>query len=132
MGHRSHSLQLELASEPPASAAVRCSLDELGLPASAAESARLLASELVTNSVRHVDAGPRAPISINVDVDPARLRVTVGDLGQGDVRMRTDAVRATGSGFGLFLVDAVSDRWGASNTPEGTTVWFELDLPRSR
>ena len=131
MDLRPHSLQLELASEPSASAAVRFSMDELGLPASAAERARLLASELVTNSVRHAGAGPEAPISISVHVDPARLRVAVEDVGQGEVRMCPDAVRAAGSGYGLFLVDAVSDRWGASNSPQGTTVWFELDLSHS-
>ena len=130
MDFRPHSLQLELASEPSASAAVRYRLDELGLPASAVERARLLASELVTNSVRHAGAGPEAPISISVDVDHTKLRVAVDDVGHGEVRMCPDAVRAAGSGYGLFLVDAVADRW-ASHTLEGTRVWFELDLSRS-
>lgn len=131
MDLRPHTLQLDLASEPSVAAAVRLTLDELGLPPSAAERARLLASELVTNSVRHAGAGHMAPISVSVDVDPARLRIAVDDVGQGEVRITSDETRASGSGFGLFLVDAVSDRWGASNTDAGTTVWFELDLSQS-
>jgi anti-sigma regulatory factor (Ser/Thr protein kinase) len=92
------------------------------------ERARLLASELVTNSVRHVGAGPNAPISVSVDLDDDRLRVTVDDVGHGDVRVRPEQERAAGGGYGLFLVDAMADRWGTSPVPHGTRVWFELDV----
>ncbi|HJW62610.1 MAG TPA: ATP-binding protein, partial [Actinomycetes bacterium] len=32
------------------------------------------------------------------------------------------------TGRGLDLFDALSDRWGVDGTPDGWTVWFELDL----
>jgi anti-sigma regulatory factor (Ser/Thr protein kinase) len=123
-----HTLQLELASEPSASAAVRSSLDGFGLPGGLVDRARLLASELVTNSVRHAGTGAMAPISVSVDLDPARLRVVVDDAGQGEVRVASEEDRREGSGFGLFLVQAMADRWGSYRRPDGTTVWFELDL----
>src|SRR4051812_44095482 len=124
MDLRPQSVQLDLASEPSASAAVRYRLDDLELPADVAERARLLASELVTNSVRHAQTDPEAPISITLDVEAERLRVCVEDAGHGEVLVRSDATRRAGSGFGLFLVDTVSDRWGAARTADGTQVWF--------
>ncbi|MDF3303324.1 ATP-binding protein, partial [Streptomyces sp. K1PA1] len=38
------------------------------------------------------------------------------------------------SGRGLFLVDALSDRWGVEADPAGSgkTVWTELDRTRRR
>lgn len=122
------SIQLRLASEPSASAAVRYKLDEFGLPAGVMDRARLLASELVSNSVRHAGAGPTAPISVTVEIDRDRLRVSVDDVGHGDVRVRPEEVREAGSGYGLFIVESLSDRWGTYRRPDGTTVWFELDL----
>lgn len=35
------------------------------------------------------------------------------------------------SGRGLFLVEAVSDRWGIDSIGLGKTIWCEFDLPSS-
>jgi anti-sigma regulatory factor (Ser/Thr protein kinase) len=128
MTTQAHNVQLELPSEPSAPAAARSCVDGLGLPGGLTDRARLLASELVANSVRHAGAGAVAPISVSVHLDAARLRVDVDDLGRGEVRVGSEQTRREGSGFGLFLVDAMSDRWGTFRRPDGTTVWFELDL----
>lgn len=128
---RPHSLHLQLASEPSASATVRRTLDGLGLPPDLHEPARLMASELVSNSVRHVGAGPSAPIAVSVDVGDDRLRVTVNDVGHGEVRLRSRETRDAGSGYGLFLVDTMADRWGTAERRDGTSVWFELDIRRA-
>jgi anti-sigma regulatory factor (Ser/Thr protein kinase) len=122
-------VRLRLAPEPSAPSRARLRLQDLDLPAGVSEPARLLASELVTNSVRHARAEAEAPISMTVDVRADRLRVCVEDAGHGDVRVEPQTTRRTGSGFGLFLVDEVSDRWGVSPTADGTRVWFELDAP---
>ena len=120
--------QLHLASVPSAPSTVRSSLDVMALPARLAEPVRLLASELVTNSVRHAGAGADAPILVTLDVDRQRLHLRVDDVGHGDVRVRSDHERTAGSGYGLFLVEALADRWGTSHTAAGTAVWFEVDL----
>jgi anti-sigma regulatory factor (Ser/Thr protein kinase) len=122
-------VRLRLEPEPSAASVARLRLDDLELPADVVEPARLLASELVTNSVRHARGERETSISMTVDVRPDRLRVCVEDAGQGDVRVEPQTTRRTGSGFGLFLVDEVSDRWGVSRTSDGTRVWFELDAP---
>ena len=36
-----------------------------------------------------------------------------------------DPTRA--SGWGLFLVDELADRWGVEPADPGTLIWFEID-----
>lgn len=87
---------------------------------------RLLVSELVTNSVRHADGAPGGVVGLAVKVDPARLRVEVSDPGSGfEPKPRYDGQSAE-SGWGLYLVDTISDRWGVAHSG-GTNVWFEID-----
>ena len=82
----------------------------------------LLASELVTNAVRHA----ATPFEIRVDVDAGKVRVAVID---GDVdhppEMRSPAPDDT-NGRGLLLVDQLSAVWGSSRSESGKSVWFTL------
>ena len=87
---------------------------------------RLLVSELVTNSVRHSDGGSGGIVGLDVRVDPERLRVEVTDPGDGfEPRPRSDSLDVEG-GWGLYLVDTLSTRWGVARA-KGTNVWFEID-----
>jgi anti-sigma regulatory factor (Ser/Thr protein kinase) len=91
------------------------------------EHARLLVSELVTNSVRHAGAGPGEPIELHLTFSADRLHVDVHDHGHGfdpAVACRPPS-RTRNGGRGLFLVDQLADQWGVTNG-DGTHVWFEL------
>lgn len=82
---------------------------------------RLIVSELVTNAVVH---GPNHPIRVRVEVgDDGVVRGEIEDEGSGNVRLRA-ARSARGGGYGLGIVDALSDNWGVRG--ETTRVWFEL------
>ena len=82
---------------------------------------RLIISELVTNAVRHA---PGEPISVTVDVDDEGVvRGEIEDHGAGGVRLRATSPSEPG-GFGLGIVDALTDRWGVGDG--STRVWFEL------
>jgi len=96
------------------------------VPVEVLEDARLLASELVTNSVRHAELSEEAFLRLAVQLTAGALRVEVRDAGNnGTVAPRTpDPV--DGGGFGLHLVDALATRWGVNRTG-GTHVWFEVD-----
>ncbi|HWE08179.1 MAG TPA: ATP-binding protein [Solirubrobacteraceae bacterium] len=90
------------------------------------DQAKLLVSELVSNSVRH----GLGDITVRAELDEERLLVEVMDEGSGverEIRKRDfDAV----GGWGLTIVDAVASRWGIH---EGTThVWFEVERPGPR
>ncbi|MEU5364170.1 SpoIIE family protein phosphatase [Streptomyces sp. NPDC005925] len=88
------------------------------------ETTELLVSEVVGNAVRFATR----PISLRIlrtDV----LRCEVGDDAPQVPRMRHAHLNDEG-GRGLWLVDQLADRWGATRVSTGKVVWFELDLPK--
>ena len=96
-----------------------------------AENAELLVSELVTNSVRHAGLPSEASIEFSLRASHEVLMVEVADAGSGlgedmPVRSRAVAGSTRSSGWGLFLVDRIADRWGAVQMDGETRVWFEL------
>jgi anti-sigma regulatory factor (Ser/Thr protein kinase) len=95
------------------------------LPDAKLGDAVLLTSELVTNAVRHAQLDDADVIRLEVTTQPHAVRVTVIDEGPGFDPYRPASARQTG-GWGLKLVEALSDRWGTLAVPHG--VWFELDL----
>jgi anti-sigma regulatory factor (Ser/Thr protein kinase) len=84
--------------------------------------AKLLVSEIVTNSVKYGDGGP---VTLEVKAAaPGAVRVEVIDDGCGFVPVARTRPRTDVGGWGLHLVESLSERWGVH---EGSThVWFEL------
>ena len=89
--------------------------------------ARLLVTELVTNSVVHAAMPAGSPIRVEIEIEDSRLRVEVLDPGFEPPDLRP--VRRADSGFGLHLVDELADGWGSEHDGRGTCVWFELSIP---
>jgi anti-sigma regulatory factor (Ser/Thr protein kinase) len=122
-------LERDLAATPEAAAEARNALDVIppaGFPAGRQSDVRLLVSELVTNAVRHGELAPGDVIRLVVDADADVLRVEVHDPGGGFVPVEPAPDPTRPSGWGLFLVAELADRWGVEC--DGTTrVWFELD-----
>jgi anti-sigma regulatory factor (Ser/Thr protein kinase) len=86
---------------------------------------RLLVSELVTNSVRHGRAESPEAIELSVRASRDRIRVEVADMGPGFEAAPRAEAHDQGSGWGLHLVETMSDRWGAERNGD-MRVWFEL------
>jgi anti-sigma regulatory factor (Ser/Thr protein kinase) len=87
------------------------------------QTARLLVSELVTNGVVH---GGGSALEVAVHIGDPGLRVEVTDFGGGFLGQPRSAGLDHTGGWGLFLVQRLSDRWGIER--DGSTrVWFELD-----
>jgi serine/threonine-protein kinase RsbW len=92
-----------------------------------ADTAVLLASELVTNAVRHSNSGtPGGTFTVVVLQTADGVGVEVRDDGS-DVSSPVvkDDVLSTG-GHGLFLVESMAQQWGYLRGEAGTTVWFWL------
>jgi anti-sigma regulatory factor (Ser/Thr protein kinase) len=87
------------------------------------ETLRLLVTELVTNSVKHAQADN---VVLRVLVGPSSVWTEVTDEGPGFDPANTGAPRADRSGWGLFLVERLADRWGAEHESGATKVWFEI------
>jgi anti-sigma regulatory factor (Ser/Thr protein kinase) len=86
------------------------------------DATELLVSEIVTNAVRYAER----PITLRLlrtDV----LRCEVGDDAPLLPRMRHAAPEEEG-GRGLYLVNRMAQRWGATRLGAGKVVWFELPL----
>jgi anti-sigma regulatory factor (Ser/Thr protein kinase) len=120
-------LSLELPPTPESAGAAREALAPLGerLQDSQLETVRLLVTELITNSVKHGEPGDD-PVTVTVELTPDAVRVEVSDTGDGfEPPPRPDVALESPSGWGLYLVDRLAERWGVENAGR-SAVWFEL------
>jgi anti-sigma regulatory factor (Ser/Thr protein kinase) len=85
------------------------------------ETAELLVSELITNAIRH---GAGSPV-IRLTWNGRMLRIAVSDRGARRPRLRT-ADAAEPGGFGMGIVERLTQRWGVTPHDIGKTVWAEL------
>lgn len=118
--------QADLARIAEVRAELRDALRRWGV-ADLVDTAELLASELVTNAIRHTDRDAMftARLYRESDTDRARLRVEVEDESDLWPTRRTPGEQAS-SGRGLMLVEALSDAWGVEPRGTGKRMWFEL------
>jgi len=88
-------------------------------------STELLASELVTNAIRH--AGGRVTLRL---VREGGLVCEVFDSSDGRPRVRhKENGEMEEAGRGLHVVGRLSQRWGVRRTAHGKAVWAEQELP---
>ncbi|MFE0449840.1 SpoIIE family protein phosphatase [Streptomyces sp. NPDC058914] len=113
-------LEPEDAAPGKARRLARRALDRWGME-ELTDSVELLVSEVVTNAVRYASR-PVTLRLLRTDV----LRCEVGDDVPQLPRLRQ--ARATDEGGrGLFLVNRLARRWGATRLSTGKVVWFELN-----
>jgi len=121
-------IERRLSVTPEAAAEARHALADIALAGGRERDVRLLVSELVTNAVRHANLAPGDVILLVIDVEDSVLRVEVHDPGGGFIPRAPAPDPARPSGWGLYLVEELADRWGV-DSDERTLVWFELDRP---
>ncbi len=121
-----HVAQWELPSDPAVVSRARVAvtdqlaawdLDDLAF------TTELIASELVTNAIRHATG----PVQLRLLRDRA-LICEVSDGSSTSPRLRRARTEDEG-GRGLFLVAQLTDRWGTRYTPDGKIIWTEQPLP---
>jgi anti-sigma regulatory factor (Ser/Thr protein kinase) len=125
-------LEVELSRDPDSAAEARRALGEVAdhLSPRRLEDARLLVSELVTNAIRHAGLGDDDVILLVLVTAERALRIEVCDPGRGFEVSEPEPDPTRPSGWGLYLVRELSDRWGVERSAE-TRVWFELDRDAS-
>ena len=121
-------LSIRVPFRPSAVSRARSALSELSphVDSDTLDSLRLLVSELVTNSLLHSGAAAGEPVSVDVSVTAATVRMEVIDRGRGFDLDATRARPPERSGWGLVLVERLADRWGVHRR-HGTCVWVEID-----
>ena len=122
------SLTVRFPPTPAAVALARQQLDSMRerLTDDAYEDARLMVSELITNSLRHASLAVDQEIELAMRLHGSTLWVEVRDPGPGfEPRPRSSDASAE-RGWGLYLVARLADRWGVERD-DVNRVWFELD-----
>ena len=120
------SIRIQIPGDNEAASRARAELSRLRsmLDDPVVENIRLLVTELVTNSVRHAHA---TTIELMIVVSRTRVHVEVANPG-GGFEPRPSGPEDSDTGWGLFLVDRLSDDWGVTQGSgvDYQRVWFEL------
>ena len=118
-------LTMRLHGGPAAAATARRALARLraDIDPPLMETLRLLVTELVANSVRHTEADT---VLLKVLIGRSAVWTEVTDEGPGFDPASTGTPRADHTGWGLFLVERLAERWGVARDDQGSKVWFEL------
>jgi len=88
---------------------------------------QLAVTEVVSNAVRH-GGGEAEPIRLAVTPKDGYMCVQVTDAGPGLVPKPGALEADADGGFGLFIVEQLTRRWGVTREDNRTRVWFELDF----
>ena len=123
--HGRDGLTMRLGSGPEAAAQARRAIAKLRteLDPRLMDTLRLLVTELVTNCVRHTDADS---VTLRVAVRKTAVLTEVADTGPGLDPACVDRSANANTGWGLFLVQRLADRWGVKEDGPAKLVWFEL------
>lgn len=87
---------------------------------------QLVLSEVVSNAVRHGSATD--PIKLAVTPKEEFLCVQVTDTGSGLAPRPRATVPDEHGGWGFFLIEHLTRRWGMTRENDQTRVWFEYDF----
>ncbi|HEY0509764.1 MAG TPA: ATP-binding protein [Blastococcus sp.] len=87
------------------------------------QDAALLVTELVANVVDHSES--EANFTLELTFSDGWLRVSVAD-GSSVQPVVRELSQDRSRGRGLFLVQAIADRWGSEEHHGGKRVWFEM------
>jgi anti-sigma regulatory factor (Ser/Thr protein kinase) len=122
----SEGLRFQIPGGPDAAGQARSGLGRLrsDIDPPLMESVRLLVTELITNAVRHAKA---PTLEMTVLVAASRVHIEISNPG-GGFEPRPSDPSDHDTGWGLFLVDRLSDDWGVVDDGRSgyQRVWFEL------
>lgn len=126
------SSRLRLPRRADAAFAARQAVDSLGaqLEEAVLSDLRLLVTELIASRVQRPASTAAAWVELDVTIEDSHLHVEVKDYGHRWVFEPSPFTfePESSSGWGLYLVDRLSDRWALERGESSTRIWFELDL----
>lgn len=119
-------VRAEAASAAVVRAGLIADLSQQGLPDQLTHDVALVATELITNSLRHARPLPADRLAVNweSDHDGVMLRITDGG---GDITPQlVDSGPSDPAGRGLTIVDSLASDWGVEFDVDRVTVWAYL------
>lgn len=121
-----HHLEPEPASVPEARR-LACGVAAEYLSEPQFKAFELVVTEVVSNAVKHGGDQGEA-VRLAVTPKDGYLCVQVTDAGPGLVPRPGALEVDDDGGFGLFIVEHLTRRWGVTREAGRTRVWFELDF----
>ena len=114
---------------PEASGQARRDVEEMAgpVPPSVLDDLRVVTSELVANAVTHAASTQSDEIELRITRLRTCIRVEVIDHGPGFYPSVPRPPSSRTSGWGLYLVDKLTARWGVEYDG-ATRVWAEVPL----
>jgi anti-sigma regulatory factor (Ser/Thr protein kinase) len=125
-GPQVHHLDPEPANVPEARR-LACAVAEAYLDEAQFGSFQLAVTEVFSNAVRH-GGHTGEPIRLAITPKDGYMCVQVTDAGAGLVPKPGALEVEDDGGFGLFIVEHLTRRWGVTRENGRTRVWFELDF----
>lgn len=83
----------------------------------------LATSELVSNALEHA----HGRCTMRVTLSCHAVRVEVADLDASAHLTAAMPPPEAQNGRGLAIVETIATRWGTERSPQGKTVWFEIE-----
>jgi anti-sigma regulatory factor (Ser/Thr protein kinase) len=92
------------------------------------ERIRLVVTEVISNCLKHAELSASQAIELKLWAIPELVRIEITDQGPGfdPVAARRDPNSSASGGWGLWLADQLTDRWGV-DLSHSTCVWLEFD-----
>jgi anti-sigma regulatory factor (Ser/Thr protein kinase) len=118
--------RIDLHADDRASQRLRRVLDSLeyDFDRDVADVLKLATTELVTNAVRHSGARQRGDhVVVFIRIGPPSLLVKVCDRGPGVEQGITRPDLMSEGGRGLFLIEALAEKWGSSTVEVDGHKW---------
>lgn len=122
-------LHMSVLCDELAPAAVREKMRNLRDLDGARDDAVLVASELVTNAVRHSLCAEDEFLTVRISRD-GRFRITVLDPGASGQRAEIADRPIELGGLGLKVVEQLAATWGTERRSHGYQVWAELEVSK--
>jgi anti-sigma regulatory factor (Ser/Thr protein kinase) len=88
----------------------------------------LVASELVSNAVRHSQCAEDQMLKVTVGIADPGLEISVCDPGTATTQARVTERPLGAGGLGLKVVEQLSARWGSERMPRGHRVWAQIPV----
>jgi hypothetical protein len=123
----SNTVTIDLPLEPESAQRARKELEQFrgSLDDAAFIDLRLLVNELVVEALRDPDSGGVGTIKLRAEVEGDRVHVAVAE-GAGAYRLPSRRPEPGDVGWGLHLVQRLSNRWGMQREGPRSTVWLEM------
>ncbi len=107
-------------------------LHERNLPEKIVDEAEIVASELLTNAVRHARPLSDGTIRVRWKIRGAVIEIEVTDGGGSTVPHPAPRTVWLSSGRGLRIVRSIAHEWGVTEDRTGNVVWATLGGPSRR